>query len=140
MKLPDGTIEQRQAIELSAQFDLQIQSWDMAFKDTKKADFVVWQVHAALGADRFLLDQVRASSGMHSIAESRFLRWSSAAPSGGGSSKPLRHEGTKLSEPSFSRELLVEREIQLEHVDARFAEQAQVRRFRKLSDQLVHLI
>ena len=31
----------------------------MAFKDTKKADFVVGQVHAAHGADRYLLDQVR---------------------------------------------------------------------------------
>ena len=38
----------------------QIQSWDMAFKDTKNSDYVVGQVHAALGADRYVLDQVRA--------------------------------------------------------------------------------
>jgi predicted phage terminase large subunit-like protein len=37
-----------------------LQSWDMAFKDTKKSDFVVGQVQAAVGADRYLLDQVRA--------------------------------------------------------------------------------
>lgn len=36
-----------------------IQSWDMTFKDTKKADFVVGQVWAQRGADVYLLDQVR---------------------------------------------------------------------------------
>jgi predicted phage terminase large subunit-like protein len=36
-----------------------IQSWDMAFKDTKNSDFVVGQIHAADGADRYLLDQIR---------------------------------------------------------------------------------
>ena len=38
---PDGTIEQRMAVELPIRFDQQIQSWDMAFKDTKNSDFVV---------------------------------------------------------------------------------------------------
>jgi len=57
--LPDGTIEQRKAIELPNRFELTIQSWDMAFKDTKNSDFVVGQVHAAHGADRYLLDQIR---------------------------------------------------------------------------------
>ncbi len=59
VKLPDGTIEQRKAIELPNRFEQTIQSWDMAFKDTKNSDFVVGQVHAAHGADRFLLDQIR---------------------------------------------------------------------------------
>src|SRR5262249_10647373 len=36
-----------------------IQSWDMAFKDTRKSDFVVGQVWARFGADVYLLDQVR---------------------------------------------------------------------------------
>lgn len=36
-----------------------IQSWDMAFKDTKKSDFVVGQVWARFGADVYLLDQIR---------------------------------------------------------------------------------
>ena len=35
-----------------------IQSWDMAFKDTKGSDFVVGQVWARKGADVYLLDQV----------------------------------------------------------------------------------
>jgi predicted phage terminase large subunit-like protein len=59
VKMPDGTIEQRKAVDLPIGFDMQLQSWDMAFKDTKKSDFVVGQVHAAHGADRYLLDQVR---------------------------------------------------------------------------------
>ena len=36
-----------------------IQSWDMAFKDTKKSAYVVGQVWARWGAKRFLIDQVR---------------------------------------------------------------------------------
>jgi predicted phage terminase large subunit-like protein len=59
VKLPNGTIELRKAVELPIGFDSQIQSWDMAFKDTKNADFVVGQVLASHGADRYLLDQVR---------------------------------------------------------------------------------
>jgi predicted phage terminase large subunit-like protein len=59
VKLPDGTIERRLAVELPIRFDQVIQSWDMAFKDSKNSDFVVGQVLAAHGADRYLLDQVR---------------------------------------------------------------------------------
>jgi predicted phage terminase large subunit-like protein len=40
-------------------FDLQLQSWDMAFKDTKTSDYVVGQVMAACGGDRYLLAQTR---------------------------------------------------------------------------------
>lgn len=36
-----------------------IQSWDMAFRETKSGSFVVGQIWATLGADRYLLDQVR---------------------------------------------------------------------------------
>lgn len=36
-----------------------IQSWDMAFKDTKGSDFVVGQVWARFGAEVYLLDQIR---------------------------------------------------------------------------------
>lgn len=36
-----------------------IQSWDMAFRETKGGSFVVGQVWASIGADRYLLDQVR---------------------------------------------------------------------------------
>jgi len=41
-------------------FDQIIQSWDCAFKDTVSSDYVVGQVWGRVGADRYLLDQVRA--------------------------------------------------------------------------------
>ena len=59
VKMPDGNVEQRKAVDLPSRFDLQLQSWDMAFKDTGKSDFVVGQVQVACGADRYILDQVR---------------------------------------------------------------------------------
>ena len=59
VKMPDGSIEQRKAVDLPSRLDTQLQTWDMAFKDTKNADFVVGQIHAAHGADRYLLDQAR---------------------------------------------------------------------------------
>jgi predicted phage terminase large subunit-like protein len=45
---------------LPANFDKVIQSWDMAFKDSKKSSYVVGQVWGKRGADCYLLDQVRA--------------------------------------------------------------------------------
>lgn len=59
VRMPDGSIEQRKAVDLPRRFDLELQTWDMAFKDSKNADYVVGQVQAACGADRFLLDQAR---------------------------------------------------------------------------------
>jgi len=41
-------------------FDELIQSWDMAFKDTKTSNYVVGQIWGRSGADKYLLDQVRA--------------------------------------------------------------------------------
>jgi len=41
------------------QYDDLLASWDMAFKDTEKSDFVVGQVWMRRGAEVFLLDQVR---------------------------------------------------------------------------------
>jgi predicted phage terminase large subunit-like protein len=60
VKLPDGTIERRSAVELPVRFDQVLQSRDMAFKDTQNSDFVVGQIHAVKDADRYLLDQIRA--------------------------------------------------------------------------------
>ena len=40
-------------------FDEIMQSWDMAFKDTKTSDYVVGQIWARKGARFYLLDQVR---------------------------------------------------------------------------------
>jgi predicted phage terminase large subunit-like protein len=50
---PDGSY-------LAIDMDEVIQSWDMAFKDTKSSDFVVGQVWGRRGAEAFLLDQVHA--------------------------------------------------------------------------------
>jgi len=41
------------------EFDRQWQSWDCTFKDNSDSDYVVGQVWGAVGADRYLLDQVR---------------------------------------------------------------------------------
>lgn len=45
---------------LPNRFDEVLQSWDMSFGDTKDASFVVGQVWGRKGADKYLLDQVRA--------------------------------------------------------------------------------
>jgi predicted phage terminase large subunit-like protein len=46
--------------ELPAGLDQQIQSWDLAFKDSASSSFVVGQVWGRKRADMFLLDEVRA--------------------------------------------------------------------------------
>jgi len=43
-----------------SKFDSVIQSWDCSFKDSAGTDFVVGQVWGKAGADKYLLDQVRA--------------------------------------------------------------------------------
>ncbi len=52
-------VEQEDGSMLPSRFDEVIQSWDMAFKDTKKSDFVVGSVWGRRGADVYLLDLVR---------------------------------------------------------------------------------
>lgn len=59
VKMPDGSIDMRQPVELPARFDQTIQSWDMAFKDTKTSDYVVGIVMSALGGDRYMRAIVR---------------------------------------------------------------------------------
>ncbi|MCI1696477.1 phage terminase large subunit [Aneurinibacillus aneurinilyticus] len=46
--------------ELPSAFDEVIQSWDCTFKDSNDSDYVVGQVWGRIGADKYLLDQVRA--------------------------------------------------------------------------------
>lgn len=46
--------------ELPADLDQVIQSWDLAFKDSASSSFVVGQVWARKGANKYLLDEVRA--------------------------------------------------------------------------------
>lgn len=50
------------------EYDMMLMSWDMAFKDTDSADYVVGQVWMRRGARAFLLDQVR---GRMSFVETR---------------------------------------------------------------------
>lgn len=45
--------------QVPSRFDQVIQSWDMTFKDGKNADYVVGQVWGRVGADKYLLDQIR---------------------------------------------------------------------------------
>jgi predicted phage terminase large subunit-like protein len=45
--------------EAPAKFTEVIQSWDCSFKDTSASDFVVGQVWGRVGADKYLLDQIR---------------------------------------------------------------------------------
>jgi predicted phage terminase large subunit-like protein len=58
-----------------------VQSWDFTFKDSKGSDFVVGQVWGAVGANKYLLDQIRGRlSFSQSLAAMRTLstRWPSA--------------------------------------------------------------
>lgn len=45
-------------------FDDILQSWDCAFKESTDSDYVVGQVWGRIGADRYLLDQVRDRMGI----------------------------------------------------------------------------
>lgn len=56
---PDGTMHECKQAPIPARLAVHRQSWDMAFKDTKDSAFVVGQVWAELGADSYLLDQIR---------------------------------------------------------------------------------
>jgi predicted phage terminase large subunit-like protein len=59
VRMPDGKTAIIAAVPVPATFNTQIQSWDMAFKDSATSDYVVGQLWGALQADRFLLDQIR---------------------------------------------------------------------------------
>lgn len=56
VRLLDGSMEQREAIDVPENFGLILQSWDLPFKDKKDSDFVAGLVIGACGADRFVLD------------------------------------------------------------------------------------
>lgn len=61
VRLSDGShvaakVEERPGDD---EFEEMLQSWDMAFKETKDSDFVVGGVWGRLGSKKYLLDQVR---------------------------------------------------------------------------------
>ena len=49
--------------ELPAEFDFMALSADLTFKDGEKTDFAVFQIWGRKGADKYLIDQVRARMG-----------------------------------------------------------------------------
>jgi predicted phage terminase large subunit-like protein len=69
VRMADGTVQNVAAAPLPERFDQMVQSWDLAFKDLATSDYVVGQVWAALGADRFLLDQRRERMDMPRTVE-----------------------------------------------------------------------
>ena len=81
IQLPNGELAQIEADPLPERFDTQLQSWDMAFKATDTSDYVVGQVQASTGAQRFILDQVRGRLDMpQTVAAVRALsnKWPNA--------------------------------------------------------------
>jgi predicted phage terminase large subunit-like protein len=59
VRLEDGSLFACPQIPLPVGITDQLQSWDMAFKETESSDFVVGQVWGRRGAETFLLDQTR---------------------------------------------------------------------------------
>jgi hypothetical protein len=47
VKMPDGSLDERKAVNLPGRLDIVLQSWDMVFKDTAKSDYVAGLVLAA---------------------------------------------------------------------------------------------
>lgn len=60
IRLPDGTAYLAPTVELPIHVKADLQSWDMAFKNTVDSAFVVGQVWGFLAADSYLLGQTRA--------------------------------------------------------------------------------
>lgn len=53
------TPAQIEAVDLPASFEEMLQSWDLAFKDTKSSDFVAGQVWGRVGVSKYMLDYFR---------------------------------------------------------------------------------
>lgn len=67
--------------ELPSKFDFIALSWDMAFKDTSDSDYVVGQVWGRLGANWYLLDQIREKMDFNKTIDTfKFMnsKWSQA--------------------------------------------------------------
>ncbi|NOT61557.1 MAG: terminase, partial [Acidobacteria bacterium] len=54
----DGTLHECPVVTLPDSFDEQLQSWDLAFKDTNASAYVVGQVWGKVEANKYLLDQI----------------------------------------------------------------------------------
>jgi len=62
IRLESGELAEIEAVDLPERFDEMIQSWDLAFKDTKTSDFVAGQVLGRVGANRYMLDYYKERS------------------------------------------------------------------------------
>lgn len=60
VNLPDGTVLISNQEPIPKRFDELLSSWDLPFKGQAQHDYLVGQVWGRLGADCYLLDQVRA--------------------------------------------------------------------------------
>jgi predicted phage terminase large subunit-like protein len=58
VRLADGTMHECVQEPLPDSFDDMLQSWDMAFKDTKNSDYVAGGVWGSAGANSYLVDRV----------------------------------------------------------------------------------
>jgi predicted phage terminase large subunit-like protein len=63
VRMLDGTIRRVIAVNLPDDLDMELLSWDMAFKDLTTSDYVAGGAWGVKGADRYLLDQVRERLG-----------------------------------------------------------------------------
>ena len=66
---------------MPSKFTEVIQSWDLAFKKTEFSDYVVGQVWAVNGANKYLLDQVRSKMDFPETLEAferMSLKWPSS--------------------------------------------------------------
>ena len=61
VRMPPGTIQKIYPVILPDEFDQQIQSWDMGFKDLQTSNYVAGGVWGAKKADRYLW--IRCGSG-----------------------------------------------------------------------------
>jgi predicted phage terminase large subunit-like protein len=59
VKMTDGTLFECPVSAIPPVIEIQMQSWDMAFKDNKDSAYVVGQAWGRLGANKYLLDQLR---------------------------------------------------------------------------------
>jgi predicted phage terminase large subunit-like protein len=64
VKGEDGSIHEREAVDLPEKFDMCLSSWDFAFKDLETSDFVVGFMVAVKGANRYIRDQIRGRMGL----------------------------------------------------------------------------
>jgi predicted phage terminase large subunit-like protein len=83
VRLPENEWAECEQIQLPEKFEATIQSWDMAFKDTKTSNFVSGHVWGKSAANAFLLDRDHGKKGLpesvaavHEMSE----KWPDAAP------------------------------------------------------------